>query len=103
MIQPDYVTTCAAPGTQPPLFHLHSDQAPTYVVVDLRGATHVTTTSLGVAVTAVRQVLLETGEAWVRGSDDCCAHITPQHVATDTPDRAWIRTVAASLLEGADQ
>lgn len=103
MNQPDYVATCVAPGTQPVLFHLPGDEVPTYVVVDLRGTTHVTTTSLGVAVTAVRQVLLETGEAWVRGSDDCCAHITPRRVATDTPERPWIRTVAASLLEGADQ
>jgi len=40
------------------------------------------------------------GEVWVRASDDTCAHIDPNRVATDTPSRPWIQTIAASQQGG---
>lgn len=97
MNRPELVATCVAPGGQPALFRLPSESAPTYVVVDRRGVEHLHTSSLGVAMTAARRVLIEQGEVWVRASDDTCAHIDPRRVATDTPECPWIRTVAASL------
>ena len=102
MNRPELVASCVAPGAQPALFHLKSEFGPTYVVVDRHGAEHVHTSSLGVAMTASRRVLIEQGEVWVRASDDTCAHIDPYRVATDTPECAWIRTVAASI-EGAPE
>lgn len=97
MNRPELVASCVAPGSQPALFCLPSVSAPTYTVVDRRGVEHATTASLGVAMTAARRVLIEQGEAWLRASDDTCAHIDPRRVATDTPECPWIRTVAASL------
>ena len=44
--------------------------------------------------------LIEQGEVWVRASDDTCAHIDPNRVATDTPSRPWIQTIAASQQGG---
>lgn len=102
MNHPDFVPTCVAPGGQHTLFHLSSDHAPTYTVLDRHGVAHATTASLGVAMTAARRVLREHGEVWLRASDDTCAHIDPHRVATDTPQCAWIRTVAASI-EGEHQ
>lgn len=102
MNRPEVVASCVAPGSQPTLFHLPSESAPTYVVVDRNGKEHIHTSSLGVAMTAARRVLIEQGEVWVRSSDDTCVHIDPQRVATDTPECPWIRTVAASH-EGATQ
>jgi hypothetical protein len=100
MNRPQLVASCVAPGSQPASFRLPSVSAPTYAVADRRGVEHLHTSSLGVAMTAARRVLIEQGEVWVRASDDTCAHIDPQRVATDTPECPWIRTVAASL-EGA--
>lgn len=102
MNRPQLVASCVAPGSQPVLFHLPIESAPTYAVVDARGVEHVSTASLGVAMTAARQVLIEQGEVWVRASDGTCAHIDPQRVATDTPECRWIQTIAASL-EGASE
>ena len=45
-------------------------------------------------------VLIEQGEVWVRASDDTCAHIDPNRVATDTPSRPWIQTIAATQQGG---
>lgn len=98
----ELVASCVAPGSQPALFRLSIESAPTYVVVDRLGREHVASSSLGVAMTAARRVLIEQGEVWVRASDDTCAHIDPHRVATDTPECPWIRTVAASI-EGAHE
>lgn len=99
MNRPEPAAWCVAPGGQPVLFHLPVDRVPTWVVVDRRGVEQVRTSSLGVAITAARRVLIEQGEVWVRASDDTCAHIDPHRVATDTPSCPWIRTVAATLEE----
>jgi hypothetical protein len=96
----EMVESCVAPGGQPVLFHAPTAGAPTYVVVDRCGVEHVNTGSLGVAMTAARRVLIEQGEVWVRASDDTCAHIDPNRVATDTPSRPWIQTIAASQQGG---
>lgn len=95
--RPQLVAWCVAPGGQPVLFRLPTDRVPTFVVVDRDGTEQVHTSSLGVAVTVARQVLIEQGEVWVRASDDTCAHIDLSGVASDTPECPWIRTVAASL------
>ena len=97
MDRPQLVATCVAPGSQAALFRLPLDHAPTWVVIDRHGVEHVATSSLGVALTAARRVLIEQGEVWVRASDTTCAHIDPQRVATDTPECPWIQTIAASL------
>lgn len=102
MNRPELVASCVAPGGQPVLFRLATGQVPTYVVIDRHGREHLRTSSLGVAMSAARQVLIEQGEVWVRASDDTCAHIDPQRVATDTPERPWIQTIAATL-EGATE
>lgn len=96
----EVVESCVAPGGQPVLFHAPTEGVPTYVVVDRCGVEHVHTGSLGVAMTAARRVLIEQGEVWVRASDDTCAHIDPNRVATDTPSRPWIQTIAASQQGG---
>ncbi|HWL41819.1 MAG TPA: hypothetical protein VNQ73_02660 [Ilumatobacter sp.] len=100
MNRPELVASCVAPGGQPVLFRHPVDRIPDYVVIDRHGIEHLHTSSLGVALTAARRVLIEQGEVWVRASDDTCAHIDPHRVATDTPERPWIQTVAATL-EGA--
>lgn len=102
MNRPELVASCVAPGGQPVLFGLPTDRVPTYVVIDRHGTEPLHTSSLGVAMTAARRVLIEQGEVWVRASDDTCAHIDPNRVATDTPTCPWIRTIAASL-EGATE
>ena len=96
----EVVESCVAPGGQPVLFHAPAAGVPTFVVVDRCGVEHVHTGSLGVAMTAARRVLIEQGEVWVRASDDTCAHIDPNRVATDTPSRPWIQTIAASQQGG---
>ena len=102
MSRPELVATCAAPGTQPVLFHFPSDRVPTYAVIDRHGVEHLRTAALGVAMTAARRVLVEQGEVWVRASDATCAHIDPHRVATDTPSCPWIQTLAATH-EGAPE
>ena len=96
MAHVEMVESCVAPGGQPVLFHAPTAGAPTYVVVDRCGVEHVHTGSLGVAMTAARRVLIEQGEVWVHASDDTCVHIDPHRVATDTPTRPWIQTIAAT-------
>jgi hypothetical protein len=97
MNRPELLAWCVAPGGQPVLFRVPTHRVPSYVVIDRQGTEHLHTSSLGVAMTAARRVLIEQGEAWVRASDDTCAHIDPHRVATDTPSCPWIRTIAASL------
>ena len=97
MNQPHQVASCVPPGAQQVLFHHASAQIPTYTVLDRRGRAQLSTTALGVALTAARRLLLEQGEVWVRASDDTCAHIDPDRVASDTPSCPWIQTIAASL------
>lgn len=92
------VPSCVAPGGQPVLFHVPSPDAPVYVVIDRDGRERLRTSSLGVAMTAARRVLIDQREVWVRASDHTC-HIDPQRVATDTPSCPWIQTVAATLEE----
>lgn len=99
MSRPELMASCVAPGVQPALFHVPTDRVPTYRVIDRTGREHVNTASLGVALTAARRVLAEMGEVWVRASDDTCAHIDPERVATDTPTCPWIASLAASLEE----
>ena len=100
MNRPELVASCVAPGGQPVLFRLPTGRVLTYVVIDRHGCEHLHTSSLGVAMSAARQVLAEQGEVWVRASDDTCAHIDPNRVATDTPSCPWIQTITANL-EGA--
>lgn len=97
MSDPESVSSCVPPGGQPVLFHVPAGCVPTFVVIDRFGVEQVHTASLGVAMTAARRVLIEQGEVWVRASDDTCAHIDPNRVATDTPSCPWIRTIAATL------
>ena len=85
------------PGAQPALFHLPIDGAPVYTVLDRDGHAQTRTTSLGVAMTAVRHLVAEHGEAWVRTTDDMTAHIGPTGVASDTPAHPWIRTLTTTL------
>lgn len=92
------VDMCVPPGGQVVLFRFPIvEVAPSYAVTDSDGRTRVRTNSLGVALTIVRRVLLEKGEAWVRASDDTTAHIEGHHVRTDTPDLPWIASLAATL------
>lgn len=93
------VPSCVAPGGQSVLLHVPSSRAPTFVVIDRDGRERLRTSSLGVAMTAARRVLIEQGEVWVRASDHTCAHVDPDRVATDTPSCPWIQTVAATLEE----
>jgi hypothetical protein len=95
--EPTQVSACVAPGGQRVLFRLPAARVPTYAVIDRHGVEHVHTPALGVALTAARQVLVEQGEVWIRASDDTCAHIDPDRVATDTIGCPWILTIAASL------
>lgn len=97
MHRPEPVASCVAPGAQPVLFHVPSDRVPVYRVIDRRGVEQARTTSLGVAVSVARRVLVEQGEVWIRASDDTTAHIDPQRVASDTPSCPWIQTIAATL------
>ncbi len=96
----DQPATCLAsvpPGAQAALFHLPVDGAPVYTVLDRDGRVQTRTTSLGVAMTAVRHLVAEHGEAWVRTTDDTTAHIGPAGVVSDTPTHPWIRTLTATL------
>jgi hypothetical protein len=99
MNRPEQVASCVAPGGQPVLFHVPANRVPAYVVIDRHGREQVRTSSLGVAMTAARRVLTEQGEVWVRASDDTCAHIDPDRVATETPSCPWIQMIAATLEE----
>jgi hypothetical protein len=91
------MASCVVPGVQPVLFHVPSGAIPTFMVIDRAGHEQVRTTSLGVALSAARQVLAEQGEVWVRASDGTCAHIDPERVGSDTPSCPWIQSLAASL------
>lgn len=96
----DQTAPCPAsvpPGAQAALFHLPVDGAPVYTVLDRDGRVQTRTTSLGVAMTAVRHLVAEHGEAWVRTTDDTTAHIGPDGVTSDTPTRPWIRTLTTTL------
>ena|SRR6266511_1719703 len=98
MMGPEPVAQCVPPGGQVVLFRLPVDtEAPSYAVTDRDGHTRVSTNSLGVALAVVRRVLAEHGEAWIRASDDTTAHFDGQRVSSDTPDRPWIASVAATL------
>ena len=96
MAKVEAVGSCVAPGGQPVLFHVPGAGSPSWSVIDRFGVVQVRTSSLGVAMTAARRVLIEQGEVWVHASDDSCAHIDPHRVATDTPTRPWIQTIAAN-------
>ena len=83
----------APPGTQPVLFHMPTDRAPVYTVHDRDGRVQTRTTSLGVAVTAARILVVEHGTAWVRANDDTTARLDASGVTSDTPTLAWVRTL----------
>ena len=102
MNRPELMASCVAPGAQPVLFHVASALVPTFTVIDRHGREQVHTSSLGVAMTAARRVLVEQGEVWVRASDDTCAHIDPRRVASDTPSCPWIQSIAASWRQPYD-
>lgn len=85
------------PGPQAALFDLPVDGAPVYTVLDRDGRVQTRTSSLGVAMAAVRHLVAEHGEAWVRTTDDTTAHIGPDGVTSDTPTRPWIRTLTTTL------
>jgi hypothetical protein len=95
--QPTACLVSVPPGAQAALFHLPVDGAPVYTVLDRDGRVQTRTTSLGVAMTAVRHLVAEHGEAWVRTTDDTTAHIGPTGVASDTPAHPWIRTLTTTL------
>ncbi|HQF93058.1 MAG TPA: hypothetical protein PLS46_02790 [Microthrixaceae bacterium] len=97
MADVDEVGWCSAPGRQPVLFHVTATGAPSWSVIDRDGIVRVRSSSLGVAMTAARRVLIEQGEVWMHASDDSCAHLDPARVASDTPSLPWIQTIAAHL------
>ena len=91
------VEVCVPPGAQPALFHLPAEGPPVYTVYDHDGRVQTRTTSLGVAATAVRFLVAEHGDAWIRAGDDTTAHIDPNGLASATPAHPWIRTLTATL------
>ena len=97
MDQPAPCPASVPPGAQAALFHLPVDGAPVYTVLDRDGRVQTRTSSLGVAMTAVRHLVAEHGDAWVRTTDDTTAHIGPGGVTSDTPTRPWIRTLTTTL------
>ena len=89
--------TLLPPGAQTALFHWPAVGPTVYTVHDHDGRVQTRTTSLGVAATAVRFLVAEHGNAWVRAGDDTTAHIDPTGLTSDTPNHPWIRTLTTTL------
>ena len=66
-------------------------------VIGHDGKTHAATHSLGVAVTAAEHLVAVEAVAWISATDGATAQLDASGIASSTPDRPWIRTVAASL------
>lgn len=85
------------PGVQPAMFHLPADGPPVYTVHDPDGRVQTRTSALGVAATAARFLVAESGEAWVRTGDDTTAHIDASGVTSATPAHPWVTTLTTTL------
>jgi len=97
MVETAFVPDCAPPGSQGRLFDLPNSGPPRFQVIGHDGATHATTHSLGVAVTAAEHLVVVEAVAWISASDGTTARLDASGIASSTPDRPWIRTVAANL------
>jgi hypothetical protein len=97
MPEPDTLTALRPPGVQPALFHLPCAGPPVYTVLDRDGRPHTRTSSLGIAATAVRFLVAQHGEAWVRAGDDTTARVDERGVTSDRPDHPWITTLASTM------
>lgn len=96
MPEPTVSAVLCPPGVQPALFHVPSDAPPVYTVHDRDGRVQTRTTSLGVAATAVRLLVNEHGEAWVRAGDGTTARVDRHGVDSDQPDHPWIRILTST-------
>ena len=85
------------PGHQGALFVLPGDTE-RYAVLDPAGTTRVTTTALGVAFAAARQIVIDAGAAWIAANDGALAHLHDGEVSTATP-RPWIDTISHAYKE----
>jgi len=97
MVETEFVPDCTPPGTQGLLFALPTEGPPRFHVIDRTGRTQVTTASLGVAVTAARHLVAIDAEAWIASTDGTTARLGHVGIASSTPDRPWIRTVASAM------
>lgn len=97
MVETVFVPDCAPPGTQGLLFVVPTEGPPRFEVIGRDGTAHVTTGSLGVAVTAARHLVAVENEAWITSTDGTTARLDHSGIASSTPDRPWIRTVASTM------
>jgi hypothetical protein len=102
MVETAFVPDCAPPGTQGLLFALPTAGPPRYDVIDRTGRTQVTTGSLGVAVTTARHLVTVDAVAWIASTDGTTARLDRAGIASSTPDRPWIRTVASTMQRKED-
>jgi hypothetical protein len=97
MVETAFVPDCSPPGSQGSLFDLPNMGRSRFRVIGSDGKTHAATNSLGVAVTAAEHLVVVGAVAWISATDGTTARLDASGIASSTPDRPWIRTVAASL------
>lgn len=95
-----FAEDCTPPGTQGVLFVDQAARPTRFRALGTDGVEHVTTSALGVALSAASHLAAVDGDAWVTADDGTSAHLVDGEVLSATPHRPWIRTVVSALHEG---